>query len=272
MKNRSILALLACVLLSAVAAAPATAAKPDKTDKQPLYLALGDSWAWGYGATNVGQPGYVEQLAPQLREDLKCVPAKCADLQLLNISVPGATTPSLIAGQLPQALQILAERNGDRYPRNDVEVITITVGGNDVNAPIQGACLGGLSANCFSTIQSELGAYRTDLANLLSQLREAAGPDTRIVINTYDNPFPSCTLGQLGGVIQLANLVLEGGPGVPEGLNDVIRDVAANYGVEVAEVFGDLGPGDWLGGNDCLHPNSTGYTKVAAAFDEVLAG
>ena len=44
-----------------------------------------------------------------------------------------------------------------------------------------------------------------------------------------------------------------------------------DYGVEVAEVFGDLGPQDWVGGNDCLHPDDSGYEKVAAAFVEVLA-
>ena len=71
--------------------------------------------------------------------------------------------------------------------------------------------------------------------------------------------------------MQLAALVLEGRPAlVPEGLHDIMRDVAADYGVEVAEVFGDLGPQDWVGGNDCLHPDDSGYEKVAAAFAEVL--
>ena len=140
------------------------------------------------------------RLADELREGYKCVPAKCADLELLNISQPGATTPSLIANQLPQALEILAERNGDRYPRNDVEVMTISIGGNDVTNPILAACVTGLSTGCIATIESEFAAFRDDLGNLLAQLREAAGEDTRIVIGTYDNPFPTCNLGQLPGL------------------------------------------------------------------------
>src|SRR5687768_10163665 len=103
MKHRSIFALLVCLLVGAVAAAPAPAAKPDKSDKQPVYLAIGDSWAFGIGATVPAESGYVAQLADLLREDYKCVPAKCSDLQLLNLAVPGATTSTMISGQLPDA-------------------------------------------------------------------------------------------------------------------------------------------------------------------------
>jgi hypothetical protein len=31
-------------------------------------------------------------------------------------------------------------------------------------------------------------------------------------------------------------------------------------------VFGQLGAGDFVGGDDCLHPTDTGYDTVAAAF------
>jgi hypothetical protein len=90
------------------------------------------------------------------------------------------------------------------------------------------------------------------------------------VIGTYDNPIPTCDLAAVPSAIQTAALALEGGPGVPQGLHDIMRDVAADYGVEVAEVYGDLGPQDWVGGQDCLHPDDSGYAKVAEAFLEVL--
>jgi hypothetical protein len=32
----------------------------------------------------------------------------------------------------------------------------------------------------------------------------------------------------------------------------------------------DRGPQDWVGGQDCLHPDDSGYAKVAAAFLDVL--
>lgn len=87
----------------------------------------------------------------------------------------------------------------------------------------------------------------------------------------YDNPLPYCRLAALGPV---AALVLEGGPGVPVGLNDITRSVAASYDVRVAETFGDLDPADWIIGNtgtgDCLHPNGAAHEKVKDAFLEAL--
>jgi lysophospholipase L1-like esterase len=123
-------------------------------------------------------------------------------------------------------------------------------------------------------IENEFAAYRSDLDQALSALREAAGPDARIVIGTYDNGIGQCFLTQLNPAAPLlADIVLENQPPVipsGQGLHDIMRDIAADYDVEVAEVFGDLAPQDWVGGNDCLHPDDSGYVKVAAAFAEVL--
>ena len=92
------------------------------------------------------------------------------------------------------------------------------------------------------------------------------------MIGTYDNPFAQCFLGQRSRcACSWPPSCSRVGRGLPVGLHDIMRDVAGDYGVEVAEVFGDLGPQDWLGGNDCLHPVDSGYEKVAAAFEEVLA-
>lgn len=168
-------------------------------------------------------------------------------------------------------MSLLQARNSDANPRDNVEVVTLHIGGNDVTNPIVGACLGGLTANCLNVIQTRFATYRTNLDTVLSALRSAAGPDARIVIGTYDNPFATCNLGQIPGAIQLAGFVLEGlPPFIPQGLHDIMRDVADDHGVEVAEIYGDLGPQDWLGGTDCLHPDDSGYDKVTAAFVDVL--
>jgi lysophospholipase L1-like esterase len=263
---------LAVTLLVALVAtaSPASAAKP-------VQLALGDSWAAGVGSTD---GGYVPRLHQALQGQFDCSPSGnpkpgqgCKKLELVKLGVGGATTPTLIANQLPAATQLLQTRNSNQNPRDNVEVVTVHIGGNDVTNPIIGACLGGLTANCVQVIASEFGAYRSDLNTALSALRGAAGPDTRIVIGTYDNPFATCNLGQqFPGSVQLANIVLEGSlpPFVPQGLHDVMRDVADDHGVEVAEIFGDLGPQDWVGGTDCLHPDDSGYDKVTAAFVDVL--
>lgn len=278
-RTRAIVVIGLVGLLTMAMAGPATAARSGLVPGQPVQLSLGDSWGAGFGAP-VGQ-GYVDVLHRTLQDELACLPARsprapatCGGLQLANVSVPGATTPTMIAGQLPDATALLADRNGDANPRNDVEVVTVSIGGNDVVNPILAACLDGLSATCLQTVQAEFAAYAVDLDVALGALRAAAGPDTPIVLGTYDNGIAHCDLGQLPGVPTLGALVLEGGTlpdvGTLPGLHDVMRQVAATHDVTIADSFGRLGPGSWVGGQDCLHPDADGYAIVADAFAEAL--
>jgi len=263
--------------LGLVGAQSAWAAKPDTVPGLPVQLALGDSWAAGFGATPPETEGYVPQLHEVLKRDYNCSPAAspnakggCKHLQLVSVAVPGATTPTLIANQLPQASEILRARNLDSNPRNDVEVTTVHIGGNDVVNPIIAACIaGGLTPSCVATIEDELATYEADLRVALSALRQAAGDGT-IVIGTYDNPIGSCVLSAVPGAVQLGDIVLEGGGPIQRGVHDIMRDVAADHGVLVAESYGRLGPSDWVGGVDCLHPVNSGYDKVTRAFAEAL--
>lgn len=270
--------LAASVLITGLIAAPAVAGDTDPA--LPIYLALGDSWAASQGATDPATEGYVPQLFSALKEDLDCLPAEsdnaadgCKHLSLINLGRtgdeehPGVTAPIVAAEQLPTALSLLRDRNQDANPRNNVEVITLHVGGNDVTGPAINACINGFSETCVVTLITEMAALEVDLRIVVSQLREAAGPDTIIVLGTYDNPVPYCYLGGIPGAEQLGDLVLEGtDDGWLDGIHDVVRRVAADYDAEVAEVFGQLGDGDFVGGEDCLHPTSTGYDHVTDAF------
>jgi lysophospholipase L1-like esterase len=264
-------------LVASLAIVPAAVAKGSPPGL-PVQLSLGDSWGSGAGAP-AGE-GYVDLLHQALQEELDCRPARspraragCEQLQLENLSVGGATTPTLIARQLPAAIELLERRNQDRNPRNDVELVTLHIGGNDVTNPIIAACLGGIDAACLTTIDQQFADLQADLHVVLAALLEAAGPATTIVIGTYDNPIPTCQLGAVEGASLLGAMVLEGSDAVPgapieDGLNDLIRAVAAEYDVLVAEVFGQLGASDWVGGNDCLHPSD--YEPVADAFLDAL--
>jgi lysophospholipase L1-like esterase len=40
----------------------------------------------------------------------------------------------------------------------------------------------------------------------------------------------------------------------------------------VAETYGRLGPGELVGGSDCLHPNDAGYQVITEALAAALAG
>jgi lysophospholipase L1-like esterase len=282
---------------------------PDPIPGLPVYLALGDSIANGQQSADVVPDdywatvaawragGYVAQLSTDLKSTLNCLPGRgkrtrpgCRQLQLLNMArsavpaaveppgLPGVTTQLLIDEQLPAATALLEGRNADKNPRNDVEVITLTVGGNDAFGTILGACLGSDTSGCLGAIQSVFGTFSRNYTHILSQLREAAGPNARVVTMTYYNPVPYCALGQSNSAAgPFVDWVLEGGtlPGVgtlPVGYNELIEGISAQFGATPAETFGLLGDGDFVGGADCLHPNLSGHTKIAAAFHDAFVG
>lgn len=239
-------------------ATPALAEAPEGA----AHIALGDSVAAGSGANNPEKTAYVPRLNRFLRS-VDCVdgsPSACPHLQLSNYSVGGATSDDLIADQLPAAVAEIVARNGDADPNNDVVYVTITIGGNDLYEPVLEFCSGGITQDCIDTITASLGNYQTNLARILGTLRTFA-PEAEIAIMTYYNPLGSCVLADLAPV---ADIVLGA-------LNDTIRGVASfTGGVTVVETVGLLGPDDFVGGEDCLHPDDSGHRKIARAFEEAM--
>lgn len=289
--------------------------RPDR----PVYLALGDSLAAGQASVppkgSVERTlarwkanGFVAQFHDALRHDLDCRTGSdghgrdddrhdrrgrdgCRHLQLLNLSrsgipgVPnsGVTTTTVLAedDQLDQAVALLSARNGDRSSRNDVEVVSLTVGGNDLFGPAIAACVE--SPQPATTCAPGLTVVFRDVAlrydRILAELRAAGGDDVVLLTTTYDNPLPFCDRGAANpaGALAIGNLVLEGGtlPGVgtlPGGFNDVIRAVSARHGAIAVDTFGVLGAGDFVGGADCLHPDGDGHRKIAEVFAATFPG
>ncbi len=259
---------LLLVLLSAVGLAmrglvdrPA----PPEQAFAPLYLALGDSLATGAGASDPDETGYVPLVHDDLRRNLACDPgtdSPCSDLELRNLARSGATTTTLLRDQVPEALEVLGARNRDGDPGNDVEIITVDIGGNDAFS-VYPDCSGGVTAGCIEAVRTMFATVSRNLATALTELRDAAGPDTRIIVMTYYNALIGC---ERAAAVQTADVLLEGGAGVPVWLNDLIRARAAQVGAGVAETYGQLGPGDLVGGDDCLHPVDPGYRIIADAF------
>jgi hypothetical protein len=50
----------------------------------------------------------------------------------------------------------------------------------------------------------------------------------------------------------------------------LISAISHQNGATVADTFGALGTGDFVGGSDCLHPNKSGHTQIATVFEEAL--
>ncbi|MGI9584384.1 MAG: SGNH/GDSL hydrolase family protein [Acidimicrobiia bacterium] len=262
--RRILITLAAALTMLATITTPAIAAPPDG----PVHIALGDSVAAGSGA-NTYNTGYVPRLSRYLRSS-DCSTTRsnaCPHLDLSDYSAGGATSADLIASQLGPAVAEITERQADGDPANNVEYITLTIGGNDAFRPILGACSGGVDANCAATIDSVFTTYQANLAVILGTLR-AVAPDAEIAIMTYYNPLAAC---DLAAQAPLADLVLEGGGPLPGGLNDIIHGVAAGVGgIIVVDTYGLLSATDYVGGEDCLHPDDSGHRKIARAYRGAL--
>jgi lysophospholipase L1-like esterase len=251
-------------------------------DVTPEYLALGDSLAVGVGASDPATTGYVPRFHGYVRdaldpgnadpEPLAFVPDAFNSkfLKLANLSVGGETSGSMIlGGQLDDAVEELTTRNGNATPVDDVRVVTLDIGGNDMFAVVP-VCSDGLTPECTTAIRSLLATFSANFDFILGELRSAAGPNTTIVVMTYYNALvnPGC---QFNPLASLADVILEGDPslGLPLGLNDLIRLIAVSHDARVAETFGVLGPADVQ--PDCRHANDGGYEAIAdefiAAFD-----
>ena len=268
--KRLLLFLLVAALVAAFALTSDTTYSKEPPPKVPReYLALGDSLGWGYGASDPATKGYV----PLFRDFLESEDAMDTDLFLNNLSIPGATSTSLISQQLPTAVAELEARNGDKKGNNDVEVVTVDIGGNDLLA-ILPVCAGGVSPACAYAISSTFATFSANFDFTLDELRTAAGPDTRIIVMTYYNSLagPGCP----AGLVPLGEIVLEGNPylGLPQGANDLIRSIAAAHDAEVADLVPGgvfpalLGPSDVL--PDCVHANDDGYQIIADAFADAF--
>ena len=255
-----------------VACSPEIPASPSPTSAAPApnpaagpstYLALGDSVAAGVGAASP-DAGYVPLLAARLSERLGCDDGSRpgCPLEVRNLAVSGATTATLLRDQLPAAREVLASGP-------DVRLVTVTIGGNDVVAPVLVGCAPDPQASaCAAAVQSALDEADAGVDGLLAELAQAVDAETTVALMTYYDPLAACRLAPLQ---PLAAQVLEGGDASP-GLNDVLRARAAEHGAVVVETRERLQrPEDFVGGQDCLHPSGSGHAALADAFTETVA-
>jgi lysophospholipase L1-like esterase len=238
------------------------------TGPQPLYLALGDSLSAGIGASDELTTSWV----PLVRDAL--------GWDLLNLGVPGDDSFELLypGGPLDQGLEMIALRNKDAVAGNEIGVITLEIGGNDLldiyfDLVIPGDCPSLVEALqsevCVSALENALADYRVNLGTALGRLIEAA-PEAPVFLMTLYNPFS----GDRGPLDEIGALALEGAADTPfpEGLNDIIREVGEEYGVHLVEWYEPfLGKKYEYIAQDIIHPNDTGHAVMADAVIAAMA-
>jgi lysophospholipase L1-like esterase len=230
------------------------------------YVALGDSYAAGWGAPPADPEDPCERSAqgyPTLLDDAQ----KRIELEV-NAACKAAKTADVINTQLSTL-------------NSDTRLVTLTVGGNDLNvADVAATCTtpGVTAAQCITDIQNavtpaKLQALDDALTDLYAKVA-ARAPDARIVVTGYPylaDPAPGSPIitalnaatGQLNATIKQAVTVTQN------------ADVNIRY-VDVTAEFaghGIFSPNPFInppGTEAAFHPNALGYSVYATAIADAL--
>jgi lysophospholipase L1-like esterase len=239
--------------------APAVAAPKD-----PLsYVALGDSYASGFGAGSyvnrcgqspLGLPGILDSKKQvDLVGDATCAGAKVAVEPNGAIDLPEQVAGLVAAGALSSG----------------TDLVTISAGGNDAGfAQIAGVCATQPTAVCEQVIAGQGAAALPLLARNLSALYAsigAAAPGAEVVVTGYPHLFSP----EFGTPAVLPVASQTAFNTATDSINAVIRQQAEAAGFTYVDLVGKFeghglgSPDPWItftpGAEDNLHPTATGY-------------
>ena len=264
------------------------------------YVSLGTSLSVGVQPNGSGvllptDNGYADQLFNRIRPAFEAAAgAQPRELRLNKLGCPGETLDDMVNGgscpyfagsQLDAAVDFLTDNPGR------VHLVTIDMGANDFqNAGCIGTTVDLVCAN------AALAHISTELAAVLTTLRNAAGPDTTIVGMNYYNPYLAHWLEDAAGQA----LAVESAQAVAV-LTDFLGTTYATAGMPLADVaaayesddFVTMVPSSQPPPNDQLplsvanicaftymcdpdpvgpdiHANTAGYSLIADTFEAVL--
>ena len=230
------------------------------------YVALGDSYAAGWGAPPADPEDPCQRSAqgyPTLLDDAQ----KRIELEV-TAACKGAKAADVINTQL-SALN------------SDTRLVTLTVGGNDLNvADVAATCTtpGVTAAQCITDIQNavtpaKLQALDDALTDLYAKVA-ARAPDARIVVTGYPylaDPAPgSPIITALNAATDQLNATIKQAVTVTQNADVNIRyvDVTAEFAGH-----GIFSPNPFInppGTEAAFHPNALGYSVYATAIADAL--
>ena len=247
-------------------------------DRPPFYyVALGDSLAAGYQPDSAIGPdqGYVPRV-------FKALQAKVPNSELVNFGCGGATTTTLLSGggacTYDAGSQLAAAEQFLRDHRGRVLLVTIDIGGNDIN---RCAATGTIDEACAA---AAIGTVVTNLREIMRRLRLAA-PLVRMVGMTYYDPYLAAWLSGAAGQALAQQSI-----GLTTQLNQQLTAVYTARRARVADVEGAFATTDlatttalagvgevplavarictltWMCSRQDIHPTSAGYAVIAQAF------
>lgn len=236
---------------------------------EPLYIAIGDSLSYGSAASDPATTSFVALVHQGFT----------IDIALVNFGVPGYTSSDLLTErELGNAISEISSRLNDGIEGNEVEAVTLEIGGNDLlnvyfEFVIPETCITVDQAltkdECVTVLMNTLDEFETNFDAALSRLRDA-DPDLPVFVLTLYNPFS----GRDPEITRIGDLAIEGEAGTPfeEGINDIIRAVGQRYDVHLVEIFPIFdGRSEELVAFDLIHPNDAGYALIANAVLSVMS-
>ncbi len=270
-----LLPLLAVALASACSdsgrptAPVATGPVTTDTAGVPVYIALGDSLSEGIGASAPGSTGFVPLVYDSLPDGY----------ELQNLGHSGDTSQQLLDhGHLDDAIATIEQLNGDSDADNDVRLVTLEIGGNDLLRLYSSFVITGVcpdvdtlltTPDCVDALTTVLTNFEPNFAATLDSI-EAADPSLELVVLTLYDPF-SGRLPVPSAISQAALEGMEGSP-FPEGLNTIIRRLADGRNVTLVDLYPLFqGRSNELISIDFIHPNDAGYAVMAEAVIAVIA-
>jgi lysophospholipase L1-like esterase len=273
MRHLSALAATALVIMIAT---PVAAGSPST-----VYVALGDSLAWGDGASDPASTSYAALLSDYFAGE----PHGGAK-QYLNLAVRGETTSTYLAGgQAAAAIAAISDM------ATDTRIVTLSLGGNDLldllNEPTDPCVVDPASATCQGLVAFAMGTVAVNYLAIMASLSSAllADPGTeKVFVLTLYNPFGGTgsgfegvvDVGLLGADLTIDCAANQSNP-MLIGLNDLVACISGAFGAIVIDGYTVVGDnalalthiGD-PGFN--IHPNDDGYAAIAKAHRRAERG
>ncbi|MRN55562.1 copper amine oxidase [Paenibacillus sp. LC-T2] len=281
--------LLFSVLIGAGAgsANAAEAAIVSQSPQQDVFriVALGDSITAGYepGMTESTKPyGYAERL---LEQGWYHGRSALNNYGILGLTTTGlsnyteairqgtATTPDGIQAGLPdpRIAQFAALVPQVRAELTEADLITITIGGNDVSSLLLQA--GELSeAEFASKVEQLLAVYSSNVKASLENIR-SINPQATIILADQYQPAPKIAAGQTyTKLMSAAERFTAAAESVVASVNQngapvLLAHVAAQFAGVEGSLTHIIGAGD-----PDFHPTQLGYEKIARVFTELQWG
>lgn len=251
---------------------------PTPTTQNPgYYIALGDSFAFGYHLAQYQQEDETHTYSAASFNDgydadyFAYLKPKVANIAEINYSCPGETSQTFISGgcqfhtsstplhtdypttqsQLQAILAFLKSHPGR-------QLITIDIGVNDA-INLQTTCqLQSDPKQCYlNNTQSVLNTYQANLDNILSQL-QSASPQSTIILVKAPNP-----------------VYQDGSENLDNGINQIDDQEAATRGLLIADAYSIFTADNICSlTNFCaqpsdFHPNASGYSAMASRIEAV---